>query len=109
MARFAYFADLPGGAVLEWRDGREACGVDLFGATRYRDAPARVRHDGPGRVFGWRDGAWVKVTRQVELKATPSRHRCDVRCLHATGRTMRCECACGGRNHGRGALVCSEA
>lgn len=45
------------------------------------------------------------ATRAVEYKLFPSKHACDARCLNATGRVMKCECSCGGRNHGRG---CSE-
>lgn len=45
---------------------------------------------------------WVRVTRIVEMKSNPTRHKCDDRCVHATGRTMKCECSCGGKNHGKG-------
>lgn len=31
-----------------------------------------------------------------------SNHVCDERCIHATG--QRCECKCGGENHGIGGL-----
>lgn len=31
-------------------------------------------------------------------------HKCDVRCTEAKG--FRCECSCGGKNHGQGFLVC---
>lgn len=31
-------------------------------------------------------------------------HKCDDRCTEAKG--FRCECACGGKNHGKGFLVC---
>ena len=47
-------------------------------------------------------GAMRPVTRLVEFKSNPSRHPCDARCTNATGRIMRCECSCGGRNHGQG-------
>ena len=43
-----------------------------------------------------------QVTRIIEYKPNPSRHACDARCLNATGKVMRCECSCGGKNHGRG-------
>jgi hypothetical protein len=46
--------------------------------------------------------AWVKVTRSVTYKSFASKHECDARCMNASGRTMQCECACGGKNHGRG-------
>lgn len=55
---------------------------------------------------GWQ--GYTAVERTVNYKARPSRHECDARCMNATGRTMNCECACGGRNHGRGALSCES-
>jgi len=39
--------------------------------------------------------------RMIEYKSNPSKHKCDARCEHAAGKTMRCECSCGGLNHGR--------
>lgn len=93
MARIKYFADTATG-TLAWVDGQRG-----------------VRHDG-GRSFSGFDatsGQWVKVTRVVEMRANPSRHECDDRCINATGRVMKCECACGGKNHGRGAPVCEVA
>jgi len=32
-------------------------------------------------------------------------HVCDARCTEAKG--FQCECACGGKNHGQGLLVCT--
>lgn len=49
---------------------------------------------------GWK--GHLPVERRVEYKSNPSKHVCDVRCMNANGRTMKCECACGGKNHGRG-------
>lgn len=46
--------------------------------------------------------SWMKITRKINYKKQPSKHKCDARCLHATGKTMNCECACGGVNHGKG-------
>jgi hypothetical protein len=60
----------------------------------------------PGK--GWIGGA-VKAERMIRYKSNPSRHECDDRCMNATGRTMNCECSCGGKNHGRGAFVCEAA
>ena len=83
----------------------------------------RVRHDGsrstrPAAFSGFPEGVepeyipgegWtgglVRADRVIRYKANPSRHECDSRCMNATGRTMTCECACGGRNHGRGRAV----
>ena len=50
---------------------------------------------------GWERGT-VKADRVIEYKSNPSRHECDARCFNATGRVMKCECSCGGKNHGRG-------
>jgi hypothetical protein len=49
----------------------------------------------------------VQAERIVEYKSNPSRHDCDARCYNATGRTMKCECACNGKNHGLGRFVCA--
>lgn len=65
---------------------------------RYDSFSRRVGRDEAGRV--------LPLLRVIEYKANPSKHKCDDRCLHAKGKTMKCECSCGGRNHGRGAIVC---
>jgi hypothetical protein len=44
-------------------------------------------------------------TRKVEYKAAPSKHECNAKCMGAHGRSMICECKCGGKNHGRGFQV----
>lgn len=56
---------------------------------------------------GW-DRGYVKADRKIEYKSNPSKHVCDARCMNATGRTMQCECSCGGKNHGRGVFNCSS-
>jgi len=68
----------------------------------------RVRYDGgnihAGKSYSVFDGAqWLKCSRKVIYKSNASKHKCDDRCLHATGKTMQCECSCGGKNHGKGA------
>lgn len=100
MARFAFFADLPNGKTLEWMDTVER------GEVR---AARGIRNLGGSNIHGFHDGEWIKITRKVEMKASPSRHECDDRCMNATGRVMKCECACGGKNHGRGAVFMCEA
>jgi len=40
-----------------------------------------------------------EVGRTVEWNSEGSRHKCNSSCQHAIGKD--CECACGGRNHGR--------
>jgi hypothetical protein len=59
-------------------------------------------------TWGWHApaGRWIKIERVVSYKSNnPSDHVCDARCMGATGRTMNCECACGGKNHGRGLVA----
>lgn len=88
MANLRYFADLNNGETLQ---------LD------------RIRHDGGKKFSGWTGAEWVKVTRVIERKSMPSLHECDARCMFATGKTMRCECACGGKNHGKGSVISCEA
>lgn len=78
-------------------------------------------HEKNGKLFGYASKAdllfvagqgwqgYVAVERSIEYKSNPSRHECDARCMNATGRMMKCECSCGGKNHGRGAFLCEEA
>lgn len=54
----------------------------------------------PGQ--GWDRSDLLPVDRIITYKSRPSRHECDARCMNASGRTMNCECSCGGKNHGRG-------
>lgn len=88
MARIAYFADLENGDVIKSID---RCDWD----QGERKMP---------RIYSAERGQWFRVTRMVTMKSNPSRHECDSRCMNATGRTMNCECACGGKNHGKGSL-----
>lgn len=44
----------------------------------------------------------LPVMRTIKYKSHPSKHECDARCMHAKGKTMNCECSCGGKNHGKG-------
>jgi len=53
------------------------------------------------------DGRRVQVERAIQRKRNPSMHKCDARCLNATG--FQCECSCGGKNHGAGNFVCEAA
>jgi len=86
MANFKYFAECGGQAV------------EL----------ARVYHDLlPTKRYGFIGtcptcGQRHVCTRKVEYKAHPSKHECNAKCMGASGRSMICECKCGGKNHGRG-------
>jgi hypothetical protein len=78
-------------------------------------------HERNGKLFGYvskddlffvQGAGWqgyTAVERTVEYKSSPSRHVCDARCVNATGRIMKCECSCGGKNHGRGSFMCEAA
>lgn len=57
---------------------------------------------------GWKYN-YLPANRIVRLKQNPSRHECDARCMNASGRTMNCECSCGGKNHGKGGGFKAEA
>lgn len=66
-----------------------------------------LRSDGFSKWIGYPQtgaGGPLPVERVVEYKANPSRHACDARCVNAQGKVMRCECSCGGKNHGKGAF-----
>jgi len=74
-----------------------------------------IWHDGrystTARHFSGIDqnGNRVTAERVIERKSGASNHKCDARCLNATGKIMKCECSCNGKNHGRGAFVCEVA
>lgn len=88
MARFTYFHDAPDGATFE------LSGIHHDGSCSTRPSAFRGRCP---------SGQIVAATRRIEYSAHPSRHQCDARCQNASGRIMKCECSCGGRNHGKGA------
>lgn len=70
-----------------------------------------LRMDSFDMLVGYADGSRVPlpVERRVHYKSFPSKHECDARCMNASGRTMNCECSCGGKNHGRGSFNCVAA
>lgn len=90
MARFRYFADVDGVSF-------ELSGVYFEGGK----CAVKPEHF-IGRLPS---GTTVRATRRIEFKANASLHKCDARCLHATGRSMKCECSCGGKNHGKGSIA----
>lgn len=57
---------------------------------------------------GWNETI-LPVERVITFKSNPSKHECDARCMFAKGRTMTCECSCGGKNHGRGGFRAEAA
>lgn len=86
MANFKYFAECGGQAVQlmhVYHNGNGTKAKDFRGTC----PTCNQRHD---------------AVRVIEYKAFARKHECDARCLNATGRVMKCECSCGGKNHGRG-------
>ncbi len=67
---------------------------------------SNVRHDGSPYTSAKHfsgiapTGERLTCTRAIERKRNPSLHKCDARCTNAKG--FRCECECGGKNHGAG-------
>jgi hypothetical protein len=96
-----YFADVDGQAIE--LNGMHGLANAAF-AARFPNVKGRP-YDSFSRYVGHGPAPsreLFPVTRVIDYKAAPSRHECDARCMHARGRTMTCECSCGGRNHGKG-------
>lgn len=99
MADFKYFNDTHGSEPIE------LVGLQLIENKKFAER-------WPG-VKGIRDGTFARraatsqehgllpVTRMIEMKRQPSRHKCDARCLGGKINGA-CECQCKGQNHGRG-------
>jgi hypothetical protein len=106
-----YFIDLSNGETLQISQKQvETISADIyqriFGkpASKRSTVVCRVSADTEGAVKYF-DTYYTHVTRVVKFNNLPlalgTAHECDSRCLHATGRVMNCECACGGKNHGK--------
>lgn len=96
-----YFADLETGETVIFRDKKEARYNNRGMAIASRIIPARVSEREPGKLFGYDEvRGWLPITRRVHITGH-NVHECDARCRNATGRVMKCECACGGKNHGK--------
>ncbi len=99
MARFNYFNDAADGTVtrltfLSTMDNKEFAarfpGMRGMASDGYNK---RVGHTGNGML--------LPITRAIEMKPFPSKHQCNAKCLNGR-HNGRCECQCGGKNHGRG-------
>jgi len=89
MARFAFFHDTPEGETLKLQAG-----------TIQHDGGVSTKADRFSGVC--EDGVRRQATRMIEMKRNPTRHECGPQCRQASGKVMRCECSCGGKNHGKG-------
>lgn len=74
-----------------------------------------IRHDGsmsrkPSHFSGRCEtcGERHQATRAIEYKSLPSKHECNAKCMSGSSRG-KCECRCGGKNHGRGSsgFICT--
>jgi hypothetical protein len=108
MATTAFFSDQADGSVVAFRNTSKRVALNN-GTFRTHIVPAKVWKGDDGKLYGFNDNGKFLITRKIEMKSFPSRHDCDARCYNATGRTMNCECACGGVNHGKGSFSCVEA
>jgi hypothetical protein len=102
MAKIKHFADINGQtieliAVASMKNSEFAAKFPGVKGRRYDSFSMFV---GVSAGMKWSDA--VPVTRVIQYKSFPSKHVCDARCMGATGKTMNCECSCGGKNHGRG-------
>lgn len=104
MAQMKYFADLNGTQIeVQWPQGmKNAEYAEKFPGVKGWKMDSFARYVGTAS-----DGSILPITRRIERKSNPSLHKCDARCLNATGR--QCECACGGKNHGAGNFICVPA
>jgi hypothetical protein len=85
-----HFAEIDGKAVL--LQGVQSRGsLGLAGYVELSDLTFV-----PG--VGWT--GYTPVARTIDYARRPSLHKCDARCTNAKGH--KCECSCGGANHGRG-------
>ena len=69
--------------------------------VRSSDSMKRVAYEGKVAV-GTNPGVpgLIEADRCIGYSRTPSKHKCDARCMNAKGN--QCECSCGGANHGKG-------
>lgn len=98
MARIKYFSDVTG----------EASELKSISSMPNQEFAVRwpgvkgFRFDGYQMQVGRNErGELVPVTRKIEFKSQPSLHECNAKCLHGK-HNGKCECKCGGKNHGAG-------
>jgi hypothetical protein len=105
MASFKYFSDLNGETV-ELVDPHGLDNAKF--ASSFPGIKGR-KYDSFQRLVGYRIGTkeLLPVSRSIERPGNPSNHKCDARCLNARG--FKCECSCGGKNHGSAGFMCLAA
>ena len=99
MATFKYFFDAIDGTTMELRGLTSMC-INEF-RSKFPGIRAQ-RMDGYSvKVARDENGMLLPVTRAIEYKIRPSMHECNAKCLNGKC-TGKCECRCGGKNHGLG-------
>jgi hypothetical protein len=99
MANIKKFSDYTGEAVeLEFQNAIPNAEF----AARFPGVKG-IRYNGYSMCIGRATGStqWLPVTRKIEYKSFPSKHECNAKCLGGK-HTGKCECKCGGKNHGAG-------
>ena len=78
-------------------------GTDKFGVAKYA-APRLTRIvDGTSRDISWDYNCPCgRARKSATVTGIRTDHKCDARCEAST--SGKCECACGGANHGRAHL-----
>lgn len=104
MANMKYFADIGGQTVALTNPPYTMRNVEF--EARFPGVRG-IRVDSFSRMVADHGTSVLPVTRRIEFKRNPSLHKCDARCMSATGR--KCECSCHGKNHGAGAFSCIAA
>lgn len=99
MANIKYFSDYNGVTQeLPWTESlKNEEFAKLFPGVR------GVRYDSFAKRVGRVGLTIVPLTRVIEYKKNPSLHECNSKCLGGKP-NGRCECRCGGANHGKGSL-----
>ncbi|WP_043003042.1 hypothetical protein [Comamonas testosteroni] len=98
MANIKYFSDVSGIAS----ELKSICSVPNKEFAARWPGVKGFRFDGYQMQVGRNErGELVPVTRKIEFKSNPSLHECDAKCLNGKN-NGKCECTCGGKNHGAG-------
>ena len=106
MATFKYFSDMNGETV-ELKAHRLFPMKNKEFALRFPGVKGKRSDSFSTYTSEDINGTVLPVTRVIERKARPSLHKCDDRCMEAKG--FKCECSCGGKNHGAGSFSCEAA
>ena len=100
MANIKYFSDVTGEAV----QLKAPYGMPNEEFAARWPGLKGLRYDGYSMRVGYPTSGTsgvMPVTRMIEYKSQPSLHECNAKCLNGK-HNGKCECRCGGKNHGFG-------